>query len=127
MRLRSAKEDLQETTLSTLPGVLDRITYLAGLRLSTGRYEHWGMARAYGEQAAQSALEEAHVKTMNAILRSPMARLYDEAGAQVEMFDRPAAELLPPATDALRAAHFSLVWDALASVARRRASRHPAA
>jgi hypothetical protein len=126
MRLRSAKEDLQETTLSTFSGVLSRMVYLAGLR-SGNRYEHWGLTRVHGERAVQAALGEAHVETMNAILRRPMEQLYEEAGMRAEMFERRPAELLPPATDALRAAHFSLIWDALASVARHRAKRHPAA
>lgn len=128
MRFRSLKEDLQETTLGGLPGgVLARMAYLAELRSPTAGYEHWGMARVHGEAAVQAALHEAHVETMDTVLRRPLAELYGEGEQQAGMFQRPPAELLPPATDALRAAHFNLVWDALMRVSRRRGPRHPIA
>jgi hypothetical protein len=136
MRFRSAKEDLHETTLAALRGRLERLEYLAGLRRESDRYEHWGLMRVYGEAPVQGVLREAHVDVMDAVLRTPMAQVYQEAeqreaepGAaeqQVVIFERPAEELLPPGADTLRAAHFSLVWDAMASVARRRASRRRA-
>src|SRR4051812_39428453 len=77
MRFRSAREDLYETTLRAFNGVLARIEYLAGLRQPSGRYEHWGMARVHGEPAVEAALQEAHVQTMNAVLRKPLAELYE--------------------------------------------------
>jgi hypothetical protein len=127
MRFRSAKEDLHETTLAALPGRLERLGYLADLRLESGAYEHWGMTRVYGDAPAQAVLKAAHFEALDALLRTPLAELFAEAEQQEVDFERPAAELLPPTTDVLRAAHFSLVWDALASVKRRRASHRPAA
>jgi len=127
MRFRSAKEDLHETTLAALRGRLERLGYLADLRLGSGAYEHWGMTRVYGDAPSQAALKDAHLEALDALLRTPLAELYAEAEPREFDFARPVAEMLPPATDALRAAHFSLVWDALASVARRRASHRPAA
>jgi hypothetical protein len=127
MRFRSAKEDLYETTLRGCHGLLARIEYLAGLRQPSGRYEHWGMARVHGQPAVEAALEEAHVQTMNAMLRKPIAELYAESEQQAGILKHQAAELLPPATDELRAAHFNLIWGALVNVARRRASHHPSA
>ena len=127
MRFRSAKEDLHQTTLAALRGRLERLRYLADLRLASGAYEHWGMTRVYGDAQSQAALHGAHLEALDALLRAPLAELYAEGQPRGFDFARPAAEMLPPGTGALRAAHFSLVWDALASVARRRASRRPAA
>jgi hypothetical protein len=143
MRFRSAKEDLHQTTLAAFRGCLERMEYLAGLRQADrhvhrhadgpthgqahDRYEHWGLTRVYGEPAVQGALREAHVAVMDALLRTPMPDIYREAEQRPDIFERLPAELLPPAVDALRAAHFSLVWAAMASVAHRRASHLPAA
>jgi len=125
MTFRSAKEDLSATTLAALSGQFARMEYLAGLRTADERYEHWGLTRVYGDAPAQAALREAHNDTLDALLRMSLAEFYAEAEAQG--FKRDAAGLLPPGTDKLRSAHFSLVWDAMASVARRRASHRPAA
>lgn len=128
MRFRSAKEDLEETTLRALTGQIGRLDYLAGLRQDPGGYEHWGLTKVYGEAGAQAALGAAHAESANAILRRTLPELAAEAGERAgEIFERPAAEALPEGSDALGAAHFSLVWNALRSVARRRASRRPAA
>ena len=128
MRFRSAKEDLEATTLHALPGQLGRLDYLAGLRQAGGGYEHWGLTQVYGEASAQAALHAAHAESAHALLQQTLPELLAEAGERAEeIFERPAAEALPERSDALRAAHFSLVWDALRSVARRRESRRPAA
>lgn len=124
MRFRSAKEDLQATTLAALRGPLAQLDYVASLRRGDG-YEHWGLEKVYGKEAAQAALAEVHAELVATLLREPLARLFEQA-PDAEMFERPASELLPPATGALRAQHFSLVWDALAAVARRRRSRRAA-
>lgn len=128
MRFRSAKEDLEATTLRALRGQLGRLDYLAGLRQASGSYEHWGLEKVYGEAGAQAALREAHAASAGALLRRTLPELAAEAGERAgEIFERPAAEALPAENDALSAAHFSLVWDALRSVARHQASRRPAA
>jgi hypothetical protein len=128
MRFRSAKEDLEETTLRILPGQLGRLDYLAGLREASGDYEHWGLTKVYGEAGAQAALHAAHAESATAVLRRTLPELAAEAGERAgEVFERPAAAPRPPGRAARRAAHFSLIWDALRSVARRRESRRPAA
>jgi hypothetical protein len=121
-----AVRKVKQTTLAALGGRLERLEYLAGLRQESDRYEHWGLMRVYGEAPVQGVLREAHVDVMDAVLRTPMAQVYGEAEQQEAIFERPPEELLPPGADTLRAAHFSLVWDAMASVARRRASRRRA-
>jgi hypothetical protein len=120
MKFRSAKDDLQVTTLAALRGTPARLDYVAGLRRGED-YEHWGLEKVHGREAAQAALAETHQDLTAALLREPLARIFD-AAPHPEIFARPAQEVLPADIDPLRAAHFSLVWDVLDAVARRRAS-----
>jgi len=43
MTLKSALQDLKETTLAAVSGLLGKLAYMASLRRGEGRYEHWGM------------------------------------------------------------------------------------
>src|SRR5579871_6090009 len=53
--------DFAVTTLSAIPNDFGRLTYIASLRdLSTGRYEHAGLASLYPEDAIQQALKQCH-------------------------------------------------------------------
>ncbi len=78
MTLASAYEDLQQRTLVALPGLWERIRYLAALRNSGGSYRHWGMDRTFGEQAAQNALGAAHTQLFLQVLRTPLRQLVAE-------------------------------------------------
>jgi hypothetical protein len=127
MTFRSAANDLRGTTLAALPSPLARLAYLAALRDAKGEYGHWGLAKVYGAEEAQRVLRAAHQEALDAVLRQSLAELYAEAEKAPAMFEREAKELLPPPSGGLREAHFSLVWDALRAVARRRSSRRPAA
>jgi hypothetical protein len=127
MRFHSAKEDLEGTTLSLLPGLLARLDYLAGLRHADGGYAHWGLEKVHGREAAQAALGAAHRDTLAKFLRQTVAQLYLEVKTQPAVAERAVGELLPEGADALEARHFSLVWAALTSVARHHGSRRPAA
>lgn len=104
-----------------------RLEYLAGLRQQDGRYHHWGLQKVHGEEEAQQALAEAHREITAEVLRQPLPRLYDELESVTRMLASRASELLPPDTDPLERQHFSLIWGVMASVARRRKSRLPAA
>ncbi len=104
--------------MAALRGVPEQLDYVAGLRRGAG-YEHWGLEKVHGREAAQAALAEAHRDLTAALLREPLARIFD-AAERAEVFERPVAELLPVEIDPLRAAHFSLVWGALGAAARRR-------
>ena len=75
MTLQSALEDLKNTTLSAVQGLLARLEYLASLRHQDGSYRHWGLSRVHGDLAAQRAVEDAHRATVTGILRTPMERL----------------------------------------------------
>lgn len=127
MRFRSAKEDLEGTTLAAVPGVLARLDYLSGLRQADGGYAHWGLTKTHGKEAAEKALAQAHREAIAQMLRQPLAQLYGEIDVLGKMLERTAEQLLPPGADALARAHFNLVWGAMANVARRRKPRLPAA
>lgn len=78
MPLASAYEDLQQRTLSALPGLWERIRYLASLRSSAGGYRHWGLDRTFGERASQTALGAAHTQLFLQVLRTPLRQLVQE-------------------------------------------------
>ena len=75
MTLKSALQDLKETTLSAISGLLGKLCYLASLRRANGRYEHWGMEIIHGREAAERALRSAHSDVVAGVLRTPLASL----------------------------------------------------
>ena len=51
-------QDFTLTTLAGIPGEFGKLTYMASLRdLSSGKYEHAGLAALYPDEAMQQALE----------------------------------------------------------------------
>jgi hypothetical protein len=80
MALLTALDDLFNRTLTAIPGMLKRLEYLSSLRLD-GRYGHWGLARVYGEPAAQRALAEAHKCLVGEVLRTPLQLLVEDSEA----------------------------------------------
>jgi len=79
MALQSALEDVLGTTLAGVAGIVGKIEYVASLRdAQSGTYSHWGLSRAYGEQATQQALAEAHRLLFLKLLRTPLRALRDD-------------------------------------------------
>jgi hypothetical protein len=89
MPLHSALEDLRDTTLRKVTGLLGRLDYLARLRGADGKYSHWGLSRVHGDAAAQEALSEAHQATTAEILRTPLRRMVQDAETSGEAQDVP--------------------------------------
>jgi len=59
---RRVIQDFITTTLAAIPSPFSRLTYMASLRdLSSGRYEHAGLASSYEDSAIQQSLELCHV------------------------------------------------------------------
>jgi hypothetical protein len=125
MALQSALEDLLGTTLAGVAGIVGKIEYVASLRdARSGSYSHWGLTRAYGEQAAQQALAEAHRLLFLKVLRTPLCALRDDvmlssgalqmtASEFMERFRSQLPALLPQDLSGGSARHFSSVLEAL--------------
>jgi hypothetical protein len=131
LTLRSAFEDVQETTLQALSGMLERLRYLSTLRDANGGYAHWGLSRVHGEVAAQKALDEAHRSTMSRVLATPVRRLLDDAvqssraaevspAQYVEKLRDDGDRLMPADPGAGSARHLSAVLRALSSLIKNR-------
>ena len=66
--------DFTLTTLSGIPSLFARLTYLSSLRdLSSGKYEHAGLAAIYSDEAIQQALELCHEQVFERILETPLS------------------------------------------------------
>jgi hypothetical protein len=127
MTLHSALEDLQETTLRAFVGCLNKLEYLAGLRDKEGGYEHWGLARVYGDSAAKKALARAHRALLSKVLAMPIRKLAEDAKQSSEVAGIPpdvyverlattSPNLLPQGPGAGSARHLSSVLHALSSL-----------
>jgi len=78
MSLKSALQDIKETTLSAVSGMLGKLSYLASLRAGQGRYEHWGMETLHGVESAERAIRQAHLEVMGKVLRAPLPSLMED-------------------------------------------------
>ena|SRR5437879_1659580 len=75
MTLKSALQDVKETTLAAVSGLLGKLAYLASLRRGRGEYQHWGMSLVHGEESSERALKAAHAEILTGILRTPLPSL----------------------------------------------------
>ncbi len=58
---RGATADLWRNTLSQIPSVFGRLVYLTSLRdQNSGRYEHYGLSQAFGDDESDSVLRHSH-------------------------------------------------------------------
>jgi len=130
MTLKSALQDVKETTLTAVAGMLGKLAYLASLRRAHGRYEHWGMEAVHGAESAERALSTAHAEVVAGVLRMPLASLEKDleessrgsgvaARVYVEQLQSHVPDLLPSGhKDALSALHLNSVLAALSSLQR---------
>jgi len=133
MTLKSALQDLKETTLAAVSGVLGKLAYLASLRRSEGRYQHWGLESLHGEESAERALKTAHAEVVTGVLRTPLANLLEDLSESsrhsgvapltyVEQMRGRSEDLLPSERkDTPAASHLNSVLVALSSLERNRA------
>ena len=71
---RRVIQDFTLTTLAGIPGLFARLAYMASLRdLSSGRYDHAGLAALYPDVAIQQALQLCHEQILERILESPLS------------------------------------------------------
>ena len=79
MRLHSALEDFEANTLGVVPGLLGRLSYVGRLHDGKGTYDHWGLGKVYGDEAAQRALRASHRVLLSEVLKKPLAVLLKDA------------------------------------------------
>jgi hypothetical protein len=131
MTLKSALQDLRETTLAAVSGLLAKLAYLGSLRRREGSYKHWGLSLIYGEDSSDRALKAAHTEVLSKVLRTPISELEEDlqesrqagqetartyiAGMQ-EQFN----QLLPSPQDAVSASHLNSVLVALSALEKNR-------
>ncbi|HEY6127726.1 MAG TPA: hypothetical protein VIW23_06040 [Candidatus Acidoferrum sp.] len=74
LRNKSVVRDFSTTTLAAIPNLFGRLVYIASLRdLSSGNYEHSGLAALYSPQAIQESLECCHYEVFQKILETPLS------------------------------------------------------
>jgi len=81
MRLKSALEDFEANTLGAVPGLLGRLSYVGRLHDGKGTYGHWGLAKVYGDDAAQCAIRASHRVLLSEVLKQPLAVLLKDVPA----------------------------------------------
>jgi len=81
MRLKSALEDFEANTLGAVPGLLGRLSYVGRLHDGKGMYEHWGLAKVYGEEAANCAIRASHRVLLSEVLKKSLAVLLNDVRA----------------------------------------------
>jgi hypothetical protein len=129
MTLKSALDDFRGRSLQAVSGLLCKLAYIAGLREKDGSYAHWGLARTYGDAAAQHAVGEAHRSVISAILKTPLRQLLrdmeesigSEKAQQADFLaelNRDDQHLLPPRPGAGAERHLSSVLSALSTLVR---------
>jgi hypothetical protein len=136
MRLKSALEDFESNTLGAVPGLLGRLSYVGrlhdGKEMGTGRYEHWGLARVYGDDAAQSAIRASHRVLLSEVLKKPLAVLLkdvppscaNEHLTESEFLAALAQSSPKPLSPAARA-HLASVLSALSALVENRENAIP--
>ena len=136
MRLKSALEDFEANTLGAVPGLLGRLSYVGRLHdgkgTGTGRYEHWGLARVYGDDAAQSAIRASHRVLVSEVLKKPLAVLLKDVPASCANEHLTESEFLAalarsspkPLSPAARA-HLASVLSALSALVESRENANP--
>ena len=113
-------------TLASVPGLLGKLNYLAGLR-ENGKYVHWGLTRIFGEETMQRAVAEIHRGLFLQVLRTPLRRLLEDAARSaaaqhcqlrpyLQAVLQDAHSLLPPNLGGGSEAHFNSVVTALLSL-----------
>jgi len=136
MTLKSALQDVRETTLAAVSGLLEKLAYLASLRRKEGGYKHWGMSLVHGEDPSDQALKTAHAEVLSTVLRTPISALVEDlqqssensgqaAGAYVEDMRGQFEELLPAEPDQAAARHLNSVLVALSSLEKARERATP--
>lgn len=81
----AAIRDLEDRTLTNLPGELTRLVYLSSTRdYNTGEYQHAGLADRFGPATAQQALEHCHESVFEELLAMDLSELVQQLAQYIE-------------------------------------------
>ncbi len=137
MTLKSALQDLRQTTLAAVSGLLAKLAYLGSLRRREGGYEHWGMSLLHGEESSDRALRTAHAEVLSKVLRTPISDLEQDLNESTRSSaETPAAyiegmqgqfSVLLPSPDPVSASHLNSVLMALSQLEKARKPATPSA
>lgn len=86
-RLLTAYEDFLERTLAHVPGTLGKVFLLSEMSSGSREYEHWGLTRTFGEEAAEEVMREEHIKVFLGELATPLRELWSELLSKAEAED----------------------------------------
>lgn len=104
MSIFSVEEDFSRNTLAAVPTLWGRLHYVSSLLQQDGRYEHWGLARKFGQEAAERAIRSAHRELMFEVLRTPIRELVSEtkkAAGHFGFSEKEFVEMLAARVDSL--------------------------
>jgi hypothetical protein len=92
---RSAIADLWKRTLSRIPTVSGRLTYLASLRdENSGIYCHHGLSVAFGREESDKALQESHKRAFAEWRKLPLTDRHADLTAHLESLKDPRRVVL---------------------------------
>jgi hypothetical protein len=131
-------QDLRESSLAAISGLLAKLVYLGSLRREEGGYKHWGMSLVHGEDASERALKAVHSEVLSKVLCSPISDLEEDLRESSRAAQEPAAayiermrehfnDLLPSPQDTASARHLNSVLIALSSLEKSRKRAIPSA
>jgi hypothetical protein len=87
---RNAVEDLWKHTLSRIPTVYGRLTYLASLRdPNSGTYRHHGLIQAFGRDQSVQALRSSHEEAFHEWISMPLPEKNEDLMRYVASLDDP--------------------------------------
>jgi hypothetical protein len=138
MTLKSALQDVRETTLAAVSGLLAKLAYLSSLRRQDGDYTHWGMSLLHGQGSSDKALKTAHGEVLSNVLRTPISALVEDlhrssqnsgqtAGAYVDGMRERFDALLPAQPNKASARHLNSVLVALSNLEKTQERATPSA
>jgi hypothetical protein len=136
MTLKSAVQDVRDSSLAAISGLLAKLTYLGSLRREEGGYKHWGMSMVHGEDASSRALQAVHAEVLSKVLRTPISDLEEDlressqsaqvsTASYIEGMREHLNDLLPSPQDAASARHLNSVLAALSSLEKSRKRATP--
>lgn len=93
---RKIIEDFALTTLAGIPTLFGRLVYIASLRdLSSGRYEHAGLAALYSDEAIQQSLRFCHEQVFERVLETSLERQREDFRSCLENMQGGLAVAVP--------------------------------